>query len=108
MPQAKAAEQGCSQVLWLFPELHTASNDFYITGAVRKLGGDRVTPFPCVCVSMTECGSMNLFVYWKNNGGFDELTTFPLDDELVRDEPNLFLTERKPSCLIYMLDVADE
>lgn len=58
MPQLEGMERGYSQVLWLFPD---GQDDFY----------------------MTECGAMNLFVYWKNDNGFDELTTFPLEDNLI-------------------------
>lgn len=58
MPQARALEQGCSQILWLFPD---EGNDFYLT----------------------ECGAMNLFVYWTNDQGVDELTTFPLESNLI-------------------------
>lgn len=58
MPQMKASEQGYSQILWLFPD---GKDDFFIT----------------------ECGAMNLFVYWKNNKGIVELTTFPLEHNLI-------------------------
>lgn len=58
MPQAKAIQKGYSQILWLFPDYE---NDFFLT----------------------ECGAMNLFVYWKNHDGIKELTTFPLEENLI-------------------------
>lgn len=58
MSQAEAVKHGCSQILWLFPD---NNNDFFIT----------------------ECGAMNVFVYWRNHEGKDELATFPLEQNLV-------------------------
>jgi len=55
LPQREAAEKGYSQVLWLFGE------EQYIT----------------------EVGSMNLFVFWKNSQGQDELITAPLDGTIL-------------------------
>lgn len=58
MPQSLAMAKGCSQILWLFPD---GSDDFFVT----------------------EAGAMNVFVYWKNSEGVEELTTYPLEDNLV-------------------------
>uniref|UniRef100_A0A7M4F0B5 Branched-chain-amino-acid aminotransferase n=2 Tax=Crocodylus porosus TaxID=8502 RepID=A0A7M4F0B5_CROPO len=49
--QHEAIEQGCQQVLWLYGEDH----------------------------QITEVGTMNLFLYWKNEDGEEELATPPLD-----------------------------
>lgn len=51
MPQVLAAQKNYSQILWLFGPEH----------------------------SMTEVGTMNLFVYWINEQGEKELVTAPLD-----------------------------
>eukprot|EP01116_Phalansterium_solitarium_P017999 TRINITY_DN459_c0_g1_i1.p1 TRINITY_DN459_c0_g1~~TRINITY_DN459_c0_g1_i1.p1 ORF type:complete len:431 (+),score=103.42 TRINITY_DN459_c0_g1_i1:68-1294(+) len=54
-PQAEAAKQGFSQVLWLFgPEYN-----------------------------LTEVGTMNLFVYWITEKGEKELVTPPLDGTIL-------------------------
>ena len=55
LPQRAAAEHGYSQVLWLFGE------EQYVT----------------------EVGSMNLFVFWKNAHGKEELITAPLDGTIL-------------------------
>lgn len=55
LPQREAADKGYSQVLWLFGE------EQYVT----------------------EVGSMNLFVFWKNSQGKDELITAPLDGTIL-------------------------
>eukprot|EP01132_Coremiostelium_polycephalum_P000412 gene412-522_t len=52
-PQLEAAKKGYSQVLWLL-------NDY-----------------------VTEVGTMNMFVYWKNNQGEMELITPPLDGTIL-------------------------
>ncbi|XP_051817268.1 branched-chain-amino-acid aminotransferase, cytosolic isoform X2 [Antechinus flavipes] len=49
--QNEALQQGCQQVLWLYGEDH----------------------------QITEVGTMNLFLYWINEDGEDELATPPLD-----------------------------
>ncbi|KAM5263637.1 branched-chain-amino-acid aminotransferase, cytosolic [Ctenodactylus gundi] len=49
--QCEAAENGCHQVLWLYGEDH----------------------------QITEVGTMNLFLYWINEDGEEELATPPLD-----------------------------
>ncbi|XP_050408105.1 branched-chain-amino-acid aminotransferase, cytosolic [Patella vulgata] len=49
--QAKAVEANCHQVLWLFGDDH----------------------------QLTEVGTMNIFMYWTNEQGEDELITHPLD-----------------------------
>ncbi|KGL81653.1 Branched-chain-amino-acid aminotransferase, cytosolic, partial [Tinamus guttatus] len=49
--QREALELGCQQVLWLYGEDH----------------------------QITEVGTMNLFLYWINEDGEDELATPPLD-----------------------------
>ncbi|XP_025047112.1 branched-chain-amino-acid aminotransferase, cytosolic isoform X1 [Alligator sinensis] len=49
--QHEAIELGCQQVLWLYGEDH----------------------------QITEVGTMNLFLYWKNEDGEEELATPPLD-----------------------------
>ncbi|EDQ89710.1 uncharacterized protein MONBRDRAFT_37018 [Monosiga brevicollis MX1] len=54
-PQSQAQAQGCQQVLWLFGEDH----------------------------EVTEVGTMNLFMYWKNEQGEDELITPPLDGTIL-------------------------
>eukprot|EP00056_Hartaetosiga_gracilis_P002406 m.53319 g.53319 ORF g.53319 m.53319 type:complete len:393 (-) comp11038_c0_seq1:38-1216(-) len=54
-PQRYAAEQGCQQVLWLFDSDH----------------------------KVTEVGTMNLFMFWKNEDGDDELITAPLDGTIL-------------------------
>lgn len=54
-PQIQAAQEGYSQVLWLF-------------------GPDR---------QVTEVGTMNMFVFWKNEAGEDELVTAPLDGTIL-------------------------
>lgn len=53
--QREANALGCSQVLWLFGEDH----------------------------QMTEAGTMNLFVFWINENGEEELITPPLDTGLI-------------------------
>jgi len=53
--QREANKLGCSQSLWLFGEDH----------------------------QMTEAGTMNLFVYWVNENGEEELITPPLDTGLI-------------------------
>jgi branched-chain amino acid aminotransferase len=55
LPQKLAADKGYSQILWLFGE------EQYIT----------------------EVGSMNLFVFWKNSAGKQELITAPLDGTIL-------------------------
>ncbi|KJE95375.1 branched-chain-amino-acid aminotransferase [Capsaspora owczarzaki ATCC 30864] len=55
LPQLKAMEDGCQQVLWLFgPELE-----------------------------ITEVGTMNFFMFWKNQNGETELVTPPLKDIIL-------------------------
>ncbi|XP_069493845.1 branched-chain-amino-acid aminotransferase, cytosolic-like [Ambystoma mexicanum] len=49
--QSIAADQGCHQVLWLYGEDH----------------------------QITEAGTMNIFVYWTNEQGEEELVTPPLN-----------------------------
>ncbi|XP_010613563.1 branched-chain-amino-acid aminotransferase, cytosolic [Fukomys damarensis] len=49
--QCHALEKGCQQVLWLYGEDH----------------------------QITEVGTMNLFLYWINEDGEEELATAPLD-----------------------------
>ncbi|XP_065267604.1 branched-chain-amino-acid aminotransferase, cytosolic isoform X8 [Emys orbicularis] len=49
--QREAMELGCQQVLWLYGEDH----------------------------QITEVGTMNLFLYWENEDGEEELATPPLD-----------------------------
>ncbi|XP_054845258.1 branched-chain-amino-acid aminotransferase, cytosolic isoform X3 [Eublepharis macularius] len=49
--QREAMELGCQQVLWLYGEDH----------------------------QITEVGTMNLFLYWRNENGEEELATPPLD-----------------------------
>ncbi|XP_070802832.1 branched-chain-amino-acid aminotransferase, cytosolic isoform X3 [Pituophis catenifer annectens] len=49
--QREAMELGCQQVLWLYGDDH----------------------------QITEVGTMNLFLYWRNEDGDDELATPPLD-----------------------------
>ncbi|KAJ6666248.1 hypothetical protein lerEdw1_000520, partial [Lerista edwardsae] len=49
--QREAMELGCQQVLWLYGEDH----------------------------QITEVGTMNLFLYWRNEDGEEELATPPLD-----------------------------
>ncbi|ETE68876.1 Branched-chain-amino-acid aminotransferase, cytosolic, partial [Ophiophagus hannah] len=49
--QREAMELGCQQVLWLYGDDH----------------------------QITEVGTMNLFLYWRNEDGEDELATPPLD-----------------------------
>lgn len=51
----QAAELGCQQVLWLFDEDE----------------------------KLTEVGTMNIFVYWTNEQGEEELLTPPLTDGLI-------------------------
>lgn len=51
LAQCRAMEKGCQQVLWLY-------------------GEDR---------QITEVGTMNLFLYWTNEDGEEELATPPLD-----------------------------
>ncbi|XP_012946406.1 branched-chain-amino-acid aminotransferase, cytosolic [Aplysia californica] len=53
--QAAAAKLGCQQVLWLYGDDH----------------------------EMTEVGTMNLFVYWINEQGEEELITPPLESGLI-------------------------
>jgi branched-chain amino acid aminotransferase len=55
LPQSKANAQGFQQIMWLF-------------------GGDD---------AITEVGTMNLFVYWKNEKGEKELVTPPLDGTIL-------------------------
>ena len=55
LPQKMAAQQGYSQVLWLFGE-----EDY-----------------------VTEVGSMNFFVFWKRADGKQELITAPLDGTIL-------------------------
>lgn len=54
-PQMAAAAKGYTQVLWLF-------------GPQREV---------------TEVGTMNLFVHWKNSDGVEELVTAPLDGTIL-------------------------
>jgi len=65
VPQMLAAEKGFQQNLWLFHD--------------QKTGEEYVT----------EAGTMNLFVAWKNEDGVKELITAPLDgtilEGIVRD-----------------------
>lgn len=56
-PQATAAEKGHQQVLWMF------------------LNGNRLR--------LTEVGTMNLFVFWKNVSGVFELVTPELDGTIL-------------------------
>jgi len=53
LPQSEASSRGYAQILWLF--------------------GDKVT----------EVGTMNMFVFWKNKEGQDELVTPPLDGTIL-------------------------
>jgi len=55
VPQREAAERGYAQILWLFGEKH----------------------------NLTEVGTMNMFVYWKNAKGEKELVTAPLDGTIL-------------------------
>ncbi|EGD72457.1 branched-chain-amino-acid aminotransferase [Salpingoeca rosetta] len=55
LPQQHAAERGCQQMLWLF-------------------GEDE---------KVTEVGTMNLFMHWKNDDGVEELITAPLDGTIL-------------------------
>ncbi|KAJ5071545.1 subgroup iiii aminotransferase [Anaeramoeba ignava] len=55
LPGMKALEKGCEQILWLY-------------GPEKKI---------------TEVGAMNLFGFWKNKDGEDELITASLDDGLI-------------------------
>jgi branched-subunit amino acid aminotransferase/4-amino-4-deoxychorismate lyase len=57
LPQMEAAAKGYSQILWLYG---------------NKDGGD-----------LTEVGTMNLMVFWKNEAGEDELVTAPLDGTIL-------------------------
>jgi len=54
-PQMDAAARGYTQVLWLFGPHH----------------------------EVTEVGTMNLFVHWKNEDGVDEVITAPLDGTIL-------------------------
>merc|ERR1711968_271078 len=54
-PQMDVMKDGYSQVLWLFGENR----------------------------EVTEVGTMNMFVYWKNEAGEDELVTAPLDGTIL-------------------------
>mmetsp|Transcript_171408 Transcript_171408/g.416809 ORF Transcript_171408/g.416809 Transcript_171408/m.416809 type:complete len:414 (+) Transcript_171408:59-1300(+) len=54
-PQMDAAKKGYTQVLWLFGPHH----------------------------EVTEVGTMNLFVHWKNDDGIEELITAPLDGTIL-------------------------
>nr|XP_006633247.2 PREDICTED: branched-chain-amino-acid aminotransferase, cytosolic isoform X2 [Lepisosteus oculatus] len=53
--QYEAMERGCQQVLWLYGEDH----------------------------QITEVGTMNLFLYWINENGEEELATPPLDGVIL-------------------------
>lgn len=53
--QNEALKQGCQQVLWLYGDEH----------------------------AVTEVGTMNIFVYWKNEQGEVELLTPPLDGTIL-------------------------
>ncbi|XP_041033730.1 branched-chain-amino-acid aminotransferase, cytosolic-like isoform X2 [Carcharodon carcharias] len=53
--QNEAQKQGCQQVLWLYGDEH----------------------------EITEVGTMNIFVYWKNEQGEVELLTPPLDGTIL-------------------------
>ncbi|XP_067875976.1 branched-chain-amino-acid aminotransferase, cytosolic-like isoform X1 [Heterodontus francisci] len=53
--QNEAQKQGCQQVLWLYGDEH----------------------------EITEVGTMNLFIYWKNEQGEVELLTPPLDGTIL-------------------------
>jgi len=55
LPQVEANKKGYTQVLWLVGPNH----------------------------EITEVGTMNLFVYWKNEKGENELVTAPLDDGTI-------------------------
>ena len=55
LPQMHAAKKDCQQVLWLF-------------------GEDEL---------VTEVGTMNLFMHWKNDEGVEELITAPLDGTIL-------------------------
>lgn len=55
VPQLDAMKHGCSQVLWLFGDNH----------------------------QVTEVGTMNLFMFWKNEAGENELITAPLDGTIL-------------------------
>jgi len=57
LPQTLGAKKGYSQMLWLFPE-----GDDY---------------------RLTEVGTMNLFILWKNEQGEKELVTEPLGDLIL-------------------------
>jgi len=63
LPQLKAAEKGYSQVLWLL-------ND-----------------------QITEVGTMNMFVFWKNKKGEKELITAPLDGTILHGVTRLSILE---------------
>ncbi|KAJ8392333.1 hypothetical protein AAFF_G00076970 [Aldrovandia affinis] len=54
-PQYEAVDFGCQQVLWLYGEDH----------------------------QITEVGTMNLFLYWVNEHGEEELATPPLDGVIL-------------------------
>uniref|UniRef100_UPI00398F34CD branched-chain-amino-acid aminotransferase, cytosolic-like isoform X1 n=1 Tax=Pristiophorus japonicus TaxID=55135 RepID=UPI00398F34CD len=53
--QNEALKQGCQQVLWLYGDKH----------------------------EITEVGTMNIFIYWKNEQGEVELLTPPLDGTIL-------------------------
>ncbi|KAI8872373.1 branched-chain amino acid aminotransferase II [Ramicandelaber brevisporus] len=55
LPQIEAAKHGCQQCLWLFGEDN----------------------------QLTEVGTMNCFVFWKNEAGEKELITPPLDGMIL-------------------------
>jgi len=57
--QQEAALQGYSQIMWLFP--NAGDNEDYIT----------------------EVGTMNQFIFWKNEKGMEELITSPLDGTIL-------------------------
>jgi len=62
LPQIKAANEGFQQNLWLFPQITKQ-------GKVEHM--------------LTEVGTMNLFIFWKNKEGRTELVTPPLDGTIL-------------------------
>jgi branched-chain amino acid aminotransferase len=65
-PQMEAAKDGFAQILWLF------GKDHYVT----------------------EVGTMNFFMYWKNESGVTELLTPPLDGTVIKINSRSFLVSR--------------
>lgn len=60
-PQQKAAQEGWSQILWLYPTLNGVKHDY----------------------AMTEVGTMNFFMRWRNEQGVEQLVTPPLDTGII-------------------------